>query len=99
MISLCPGCHSKVHRIKVMRTGISSLLVELWREQHPTGHEKLYSISNQGSFLKKRCRCSQILLLRCTSPTGYLVSLDELGSGDHVPMLVAAVFAVFWFRP
>ncbi len=49
MISLCPGCHSKVHRIKVMRWSISPLLVELWREQHPTGHEQTLLTFSQRS--------------------------------------------------
>ena len=45
MISLCAGCHAKVHRTKGMLTTaeVSPLLLVLWREQHPEGHE-------QGSF-------------------------------------------------
>lgn len=40
MISLCPGCHAKVHRTKVVLTQMPPLLLELWREQHPNGHEQ-----------------------------------------------------------
>jgi hypothetical protein len=40
MISLCPGCHAKVHRTKAVLTVWPRLLLELWREQHPTGHEQ-----------------------------------------------------------
>ncbi len=40
MISLCPGCHAKVHRTKAVLTAWPRLLLELWREQHPTGHEQ-----------------------------------------------------------
>ncbi len=40
MISLCPGCHSKVHRTIAILTEMPPLLLELWREQHPNGHEQ-----------------------------------------------------------
>jgi hypothetical protein len=40
MISLCPGCHAKVGRTKVVLSQMPSLLLELWREQHPLGHEQ-----------------------------------------------------------
>jgi hypothetical protein len=40
MISLCPGCHAKVHRTIAVLTEMPLLLLELWREQHPQGHEQ-----------------------------------------------------------
>lgn len=40
MISLCPGCHAKVHRTLAVRRQMSPLLLKLWREQHPRGHEQ-----------------------------------------------------------
>ena len=40
MISLCPGCHAKVHRTIAVLTEIPLLLLELWREQHPSGYEQ-----------------------------------------------------------
>ena len=40
MISLCPGCHAKVHRTKAVLNAWPPLLLELWREQHPDGHER-----------------------------------------------------------
>ena len=40
MISLCPGCHAKVHRTKAVLTQMPPLLLALWREQHPNGHEQ-----------------------------------------------------------
>ena len=40
MISLCPGCHAKVGRTKAVLSAMSPLLLELWREQHPQGHEQ-----------------------------------------------------------
>jgi hypothetical protein len=42
MIALCGGCHSKVHRTKVVLTEFPPLLLVLWREQHPEGHEQAY---------------------------------------------------------
>lgn len=40
MISLCPGCHAKVHRTIAVLTEMPPLLLELWREQHREGHEQ-----------------------------------------------------------
>jgi hypothetical protein len=40
MISLCPGCHAKVHRTKMVLMELPPLLLVLWREQHPGGHEQ-----------------------------------------------------------
>ena len=40
MISLCPGCHAKVHRTEAVLSEWPGLLLKLWREQHPTGHEQ-----------------------------------------------------------
>jgi len=40
MISLFPGCHAKVHRTKAVLSQMPPLLLELWREQHPKGHEQ-----------------------------------------------------------
>lgn len=42
MISLCPGCHAKVHRTKVVLLQMPPLLLELWREQHPHGQEQTH---------------------------------------------------------
>ncbi len=40
MISLCPACHNKVHRTKAVLSAMPPLLSQLWREQHPHGHEQ-----------------------------------------------------------
>jgi hypothetical protein len=40
MISLCPSCHAKVSRTRVVLSEMPPLLLELWREQHPHGHEQ-----------------------------------------------------------
>jgi len=34
IISLCPGCHAKVHRTRTVLRHMPPLLLELWREQH-----------------------------------------------------------------
>ena len=46
MIALCAGCHAKVHRTKAVLTEFPPLLLVLWREQHPEGHEQTYLDSN-----------------------------------------------------
>lgn len=40
MISLCPACHAKIHRTRVVVRLMPALLLALWREQHPTAHEQ-----------------------------------------------------------
>ena len=40
MISLCPGCHARVHRTRAVLWIMPPLLLRLWREQHPNGHEQ-----------------------------------------------------------
>lgn len=40
MISLCPACHARVHRTRAVLSAMPPLLLELWREQHPEGHEQ-----------------------------------------------------------
>ncbi len=40
MISLCPGCHAKIHRTQAVLSEMPALLLDLWREIHPTGHEQ-----------------------------------------------------------
>lgn len=40
LVSLCPACHAKLHHTKVVFSEMPPLLLELWREQHPEGHEQ-----------------------------------------------------------
>jgi 5-methylcytosine-specific restriction endonuclease McrA len=40
MISLCPACHAKVHRTRVVIRLMPALLLGFWRELHPKGHEQ-----------------------------------------------------------
>ncbi len=40
MISLCPACHAKIHRTRVVIRLMPPLLLELWRELHPKAHEQ-----------------------------------------------------------
>ena len=40
MISLCPACHAKIHRTRVVVRLMPPLLLKLWRELHPRGHEQ-----------------------------------------------------------
>jgi hypothetical protein len=41
LICLCPRCHARIHRLKVLRRYISPFLGLLWREQHPDAPEQL----------------------------------------------------------
>lgn len=41
MISLCLGCHAKVERTKMVLSEMNPLLLMLWRERHPKGHQQV----------------------------------------------------------
>jgi hypothetical protein len=41
MISLCPGCHAKVERTKMVLSEMNPVLLVLWRERHPKGFEQV----------------------------------------------------------
>ena len=41
MLSLCPACHAKIHRTRAVLSVMPTLLLELWREHHPRGHEQI----------------------------------------------------------
>jgi hypothetical protein len=52
MLSLCPGRHAKVQRTSAVLSAMPPLLLELWREQHPKGHEQVqldFSIKEPGA--------------------------------------------------
>lgn len=40
MISLCPACHARIHKTRMVLSEMPKLLLELWREQHPRAHEQ-----------------------------------------------------------
>jgi 5-methylcytosine-specific restriction endonuclease McrA len=40
MIALCPACHARIHKTRVVLSEMPPLLLELWREQYPFGHEQ-----------------------------------------------------------
>ena len=40
MITLCAAHHAQVERLQVAAKPMSPLLLTLWREQHPEGHEQ-----------------------------------------------------------
>ena len=35
LITVCAGCHARLHRLAALRVWIPGLLVVLWEEQHP----------------------------------------------------------------
>lgn len=49
MIAVCPACHNKIHRTKAVLSVVPPLLLELWREQHPKGHEQTGLLFNAPS--------------------------------------------------
>ena len=59
MISLCPGCHARIHRTKAVLSAMPPLLLKLWREQHPEGHEQV-----QLDFTSRKPAAKAVLLLR-----------------------------------
>ena len=64
MISLCPACHARIRRTRAAVRLMPALLVELWRELHPNGHEQTMlnfspppsSTDNLALFPRVSCR-------------------------------------------
>jgi hypothetical protein len=40
-VTLCAGCHARVHRSRILRRWLPEILVALWREWHPGSVEQL----------------------------------------------------------
>jgi hypothetical protein len=36
LITLCIGCHTRVHRYRALRSWVPEVLIKLWREWHPS---------------------------------------------------------------
>lgn len=68
MISLCPGCHAKVHRTKAVLSEMPPLLLELWREQHPNGQEQFILGLNTQPASEKTPLLSLDPLIETTQP-------------------------------
>jgi hypothetical protein len=41
LVTLCAGCHARVHRTGILRRWLPEILVLLWREWHPDSVEQL----------------------------------------------------------
>jgi hypothetical protein len=41
LVTLCAGCHARVHRTRILRHCLPEILVDLWREWHPDAIEQL----------------------------------------------------------
>ena len=40
-MTLCAGCHARVHRTGILRRWLPEILIDLWREWHPDAVEQL----------------------------------------------------------
>jgi hypothetical protein len=41
LVTLCAGCHARVHRTRILRRWLPEILLALWREWHPDALEQL----------------------------------------------------------
>ena len=41
LVTLCAGCHARVHRTLILRRRLPKILIDLWREWHPDTVEQL----------------------------------------------------------
>jgi len=41
LVTLCAGCHARVHRTRILSRWLPEVLVVLWREWHPDAAEQL----------------------------------------------------------
>ena len=69
MLSLCPGCLAKIYRTNTVLSAMPPLLLELWREQHPNGHEQV-----QLNFTSKKPAAKLVPLRRQAGSNGLVLS-------------------------
>lgn len=81
MLSLCPGCHAKVHRTKAALSAMPPLLLELWREQHPDGHEQVHLDFTFRSQLRNHFHSSPKRWTCKRQPLGAPKSISTIASG------------------
>ena len=62
MISLCPGCHAKVERTKMVLAEMTPLLLELWRDNTRRGENKSCWLSTREGQQLKQCRWHSTIL-------------------------------------
>lgn len=67
MISLCPACHAKIHRTRAVVRLMPLLLVQLWRDAHPKGHEQTALQFN----LKQNAGTTELLFQQDSSEKGH----------------------------
>jgi hypothetical protein len=81
MISLCPSCHARIHTTRMVLSEMPPLLLELWLEQHPSGHEQIHLDSQCVDRLQRRSSCWERVrngvARRSKSGPGYYAVLDE----------------------
>jgi len=41
LVTLCAGCHARVHRTGILRRWLPEILIDLWRELHPDAVEQI----------------------------------------------------------
>jgi hypothetical protein len=41
LVTLCAGCHARVHRTQILGRWLPEILIALWREWHPDSVEQL----------------------------------------------------------
>ena len=75
MLALCPGCHARVHRTRAALRAMPLLLLQLWREQHPRGHEQ-----RRFDFRPPRPKFAAPLLFPDGRGRGLSGMLDGVGS-------------------
>lgn len=60
MISLCPACHAKVERTKMVLSEMNPLLLVSWREQHPGGTEQTIDRTDAATAQSRSIRYSSL---------------------------------------
>jgi hypothetical protein len=70
LVTLCAGCHARVHRTRILRRWLPEILVALWREWHPDAVEQLRCRSNcRPPNRRERAGKYSQVFLRESSPT------------------------------
>ncbi len=64
MLSLCPGCHAKVHRTKAVLSAMPPLLLELWRGSTLKATNRLSLTSPRRGLRPSSCLCLKTTVIQ-----------------------------------
>jgi len=99
-VTLCAGCHARVHRTRILRHWLPEILVALWREWHPDAVEQLQLPVEMSAAVPSGGRWQKLLDFPARTITSPHPEDDSDGGGKYSRIFRGdpAQFRFFWPR-